>query len=107
MLSVMKAAIIILMVAFGLWIYENEFDRELFIPYVDAVLGIIGGLLLAFAILGAITGKIVGTTERWQRKTRCIRCGIKIAKNEMYCPAHKKEVAEEFLRGKNPDAHFE
>ena len=103
MLSIFKTAIILLLVSFALWIYQNEFEKDLFIPYIDTVLGIAGGLLLAFGIVGTVFGKLVGKTEKWQRKRRCIRCGIKIPKNELYCPAHKVEAAEEFLRGKSPD----
>jgi hypothetical protein len=107
MLSLLKLAMIILVVAFGLWIYENEFDNEPIIRGLDAILGYLGGLLLAFAFIGGTVFHITGKTVKWKMKTRCIRCGVKINKNEMYCPKHKQEVAEEFLRGTDPHAFFE
>ncbi len=107
MLSLLKAAMIILIVAFGLWMYENEFDNEPLIRGLDTVLGYLGGILLAITVISGSVLFIMGKTAKWQMKTRCIRCGVKIGKNEMYCAKHKQEVADEYLRGTDPGAFFE
>lgn len=104
MISFLKAALIILIVSFGLWIYEHEFDHTLpFHQDLDVWLSILGAFLLVFFVIVALISKFFGTTSKWRRKYRCVRCGAKIGKNEMYCPKHKSEIANEFLHGRTPE----
>jgi len=107
MIQLLKTGLILLMVAFSLWIYENEFENALPISSnLDSFLGILGAVLLVVAILGFVFGKLFGKTAKWRKKTHCVRCGAKIGKNEMYCAKHKNEIAAEYLKGRNPNSSY-
>ncbi len=46
MLSVLKIALVVLLVAFGLWIYEHEYENALPVSSdLDVWFGILGGVL--------------------------------------------------------------
>lgn len=106
MATVLKTGIILLLVSMGLWIYEHEFENALPISSdLDVWCAILGGILVAIFILVFLYAKLFGVTAKWSRAGRCVRCGKRISKNEMYCEFHKKEVADQYLRhtSENPE----
>jgi len=98
--TVLKTGIILLLASLGMWFYEHEFEHTLpFNSDLDIWAATLGSLLIAVYLLAAIYVILIGGSAKWARKSRCVRCGIKIPKNDMYCEFHKAEIAEEFLRG--------
>ncbi|MBN1296347.1 hypothetical protein JXA80_06175 [bacterium] len=99
MAIVFKWGIILLLVSLGLWVYEHEFENTLpFTPALDVWCAAAGAILIAVFLMVYAYSLLFGVSSKWRRAGRCVRCGIRIPKNEMYCDFHKKEVASDFLR---------
>ncbi|MCD4653321.1 hypothetical protein K8T06_05245 [bacterium] len=99
MTTILKTGIILLFTSIGMWIYENEFENVLpYNPDLDVWIGTAGGVLIAIFLLIYIYSLLAGTTAKWGKKSRCVRCGVKIPKNKMYCEFHGEENADKFLR---------
>jgi len=102
--TVLKIGITLILASFGMWLYEHEFDNVLPIsPDLDVWVGALGLLLLVIFLVIFFGASMLGMSMKWSKKGRCVRCGVKIPKTEMYCEFHKKEVANEYLnsRGEN------
>ena len=98
MYFLLKFGITMLLTALGLWVYENEFENTLPIsPDLDIWFGVAGACAMAIFGLLAIYSVLTGATAKWGQKSRCVKCGVKIAKNSMYCEFHLKENANKFL----------
>ncbi|HPQ40442.1 MAG TPA: hypothetical protein PLV45_08720 [bacterium] len=104
MTTVLKTGIVLILVAMGLWIYEHEFENALPISAdLDVWCAVLGAALIVIFLLVYFYAMAFGMTSKWRRAGRCVRCGKKIGKNEMYCEFHKQEVAEQFLRHGSED----
>mgnify|MGYP001547061894 CR=1 FL=1 len=100
MSAVFKLGVVLLISAFGMWLYEHEFENTLPIsPNLDTWAAMAGGILLAIFGLVYLYSSMFNVSKKWSKSGRCVRCGVKVKKNEMYCDFHKNEVANEFLTG--------
>lgn len=108
MATLLKFGITTLLVGLGLWVYENEFENTLPISSnLDVWFATAGAIAMAIFGLLAAYGLITGTTAKWGRKSKCIKCGVKIPKNSMYCDFHKQENANKFLKRDSTDIQYD
>lgn len=90
--------------SFALWFYEHDFNHSLPIhDDLDVWIAYLGGVMMVVFVITSVFSRFMGGTAKWRRKYRCIRCGAKIKKNEMYCEKHKNEIADQYLHGRNPE----
>jgi hypothetical protein len=98
MQAVFRTGFILLILAFGAWIYADN-GNVLPIKDLDRILGVTGAILVSLYLVAYLYLKLSGAFWKSSHKSRCARCGKRIRKRELYCDFHKKEVQSEYLSG--------
>ena len=97
MQNLIKTGFIFLAIGLGLFFYKDAGRPLPISDHLDNLffaMGTASLIIFAFVMMiGLITGKTYGLTK----KTRCVRCGRKIKKGEVYCQFHQQELSSEFL----------
>lgn len=92
--SMAGIGLILLAIAMVAWIMADQ-GRELPIPQLDKIAGVLGLALVGLHFVIYLT-QTVGGLGVVAKKGRCTRCGKKALKGEIYCARHMREVREEF-----------
>ena len=92
--SFIGTGLLLMGAAFVCWLIEDQ-GNALPIQNLDVILFLAGGLLVGIHIFGYVM-QTVNAASIAGKRGKCVRCGKKTLKGEIYCAKHMKKVREEF-----------
>ena len=98
MYNLLKSGIFLFVLGFVAWYYEDAGNTLPLTPHLDTFLFALSAVPITIFATVYLVGLISGTATKTKRKNRCIRCGKKIPKGEIYCEYHKIEVEKEYRK---------
>ncbi len=98
MYSLLKTGVILFVLGFVAWYYEDAGHSLPLTPHLDTILFALSIAPITIFATVYLVGLISGTAAKTRQKNRCIRCGKKVSKGEIYCDFHKMEVDKEYRK---------
>ncbi len=96
-----KVGVVLIVLGFAAFFYADAGHPLPIYKHLDNFLIFLGLGLVAIYFLIVIFMLLFSHGVQVSRKGRCVRCGKKIPKGEVYCEFHRAQVANEFLSHKN------
>ncbi len=95
MQGVFKTGIVLIIISFGMWIYKDKGNSLPLSSNLDSMLLWLGCVCIVFFVLTYLYAMLTRGAGKTSKK-KCVRCGKKIPKGEMYCEFHKQQVTKQF-----------
>ncbi|MBN1354803.1 hypothetical protein JXA40_00880 [bacterium] len=94
-----KSGILLVVAGLAAFFYKDAGHALPISQQMDTYMILLGMFLIVLYFGIYIAFIISGQTWKRSHQNRCVRCGKKIPKGEIYCEFHRMEVQTEYLMG--------
>ncbi len=98
--SLFKTGITLIVVAFVLWLYKDFGNTLPISKNLDTIMGYLGAACIGIHLLIYLYITLGSKTWKTSHRNRCVRCGAKVPKGEIYCSYHQVEFQNDYLNKK-------